>query len=74
MKMDDFKTLSVSGLCSFLATQRISTKTLDNLSNNMVSGLAMTLLDEGEIKELVPIIGDQAILRNMLKKLEQVRR
>ncbi len=47
LKMEDFKTLSVSGLRTFLATQGISTKTLDNFSNNMVSGLAMTLLDEG---------------------------
>lgn len=61
-EMEDFKTLSVSGLCTFLGNQGISTKTLDNFSTNMVSGMAMTHLDEGEIKELVPIIGDRAIL------------
>ena len=72
--MDDFQSLSVSGLCTFLESQSISTKTLDNFSTNMVSGLAMILLDEGDIKELVPIIiGDKAILWNILKKLKLVK-
>ena len=70
--MEDFKAFSVSGLRAFLAGEGISIKTLENFSSNMVSGLAMTLLDEAEIKELVPIIGDRAILRNILMKLKQV--
>ena len=61
--------LSVAGLCEVLKEQGISVKTLDNLSSNMVSGLALTLLDDSELKELVPVIGDRAILRNFIKKV-----
>lgn len=70
--MEDFEALSVSDLNAYLGSQEISKKTLENFSTNMVSGLALTLLDDSHIKELVPIIGDRAIMRNILKKLKQV--
>lgn len=60
------ETLSVTGLREYLESQA---KTLENLSSNMVSGLALTLLDDDELKQLVPIIGDRAVLRNMVKKV-----
>lgn len=58
----DMDVLSVAGLREYMEGQGISLKTLDNLSSNMVSGLALTLLDESELKELVLIIGDRAVL------------
>ena len=38
----------------------------------MVSGLALTLLDEAELKELIPIIGDRADIRHILAKFKKV--
>lgn len=70
--MEEFEKLTVSDLVEFLEEQGISSKTLQNFNSNMVSGLALTALDDSELKELVPIIGDRAAIRNLLNKLKKV--
>ena len=72
--MEEFKRLSlaITELQEYLARQSISSKTLKLLAENMVSGLALVLLDELELKEVVPTIGDRAILRKTIQKLKQV--
>ena len=58
--MEKLEQMSVTQLSIFLKTKRISQKAIDCLADNMVSGIALTLLDTSELKELIPTIGDRA--------------
>ena len=63
--MEEFKLLNITELREYLARQSISSKTLELLAENVVSGLALVLPDESELK--VPTISDRAIYIQKLK-------
>ena len=72
--MEELKRLTVTELREYLARQNITSKTLELFAENMVSGFALVLLDESELKEVVPTISDRAILRITIQKLKQVNK
>ena len=67
--MDEFKMLGIEDLGKYLVQEGISSKTIEKLASEMISGRSLTLLDEAELKEVIPIIGDRAVVRNILKSL-----
>lgn len=64
--MEKLEQMSVTQLSIFLKTKRISQKAIDCLADNMASGIALTLLDTSELKELIPTIGDRAQVREII--------
>ncbi len=67
--MDGFKMLGIEDLGKYLVQEGISSKTIEKMASEMISGRSLTLLDEAELKEVIPIIGDRAVVRNILKSL-----
>ena len=64
--MEELKRLTVTELREYLARQNITSKMLELLAENMVSGFVLFLLDESELKEVV--------LRKTIQKLKQVNK
>ena len=71
--MDAFKELDVLQLKEYLKAKKISSKTLESLACNMISGLALSLISEEEMKEVVPMLGDRILVKNIIRNLDQVR-
>lgn len=70
--MDTFKAMSIEQVGKHLGEKGVSSDALQRLADNKVSGLALLLIEESELKEMVPAIGDRAILRNLLKDLKVI--
>ncbi len=68
--MDTFKAMSIDQLGRHLEDKGVSSDAVERLADNKVSGFALLLIEESELKEMVPAIGDRAILRNLLKDLK----
>lgn len=68
--MDVFKAMSIEQLGRHLEGKGVSCDAVERLADNKVSGFALLLIDKSELKELVPTIGDRAIVRNLLKDLK----
>lgn len=60
--------LSVEELAKELKKSGVSSDALKGLVTNRVSGKALLVLDSEELKELVPTIGDRALVRNLLEE------
>lgn len=69
--MEEFKKLGVQDLRDYLSTRGISYKSLESVTSGMITGLALLLLDESELKEVFPIIGDRAVIRDITQTLKQ---
>ena len=69
--MEEFKHLTVTELREYLARHNITSKTLELLAKNMVSGFALVLLDESELMEVVPTISDR---KKCIQKLNKVNK
>ena len=69
MDFSEFNSLSIEQLGEYLENKGVSNEAILRLEENKVSGLAMLLVDEVELKELLPTIGDRAIVKNLLKEL-----
>ena len=52
---------------------KVSQQTVDTLRENRVSGLALLLVNNEELKELFEPIGDRAIVQKLLNNLEMVQ-
>lgn len=64
------KKLSVQQLGDYLTKSGISPEAIKSFLVNQVTGQALLLLDDSELKELIQTIGDRAILRNLLKEVK----
>lgn len=60
--------LSVQELAEYLKELCVSSQAIDSLIENQVSGRALLLVDEGELKELLHTIGDRAVVRDLLNR------
>ena len=67
-----FTELDVLQLKEYLAGKKISSKALECLASQMVSGLSLTLLSNEDMKEVIPMLGDRVIVRNIIQNLKQV--
>lgn len=63
---------SVYDLLEYLKQKGANERILEKIKENCVDGSAFVLLTEDDIKELVPLIGDRALLRSLLKHVQQV--
>ena len=70
--MEAFEELDVLQLKEYLAGKKNSSKTLECLASQMVSGLSLTLLSDEDMKEVIPMLGDRVIVRNIIRNLKQV--
>lgn len=66
------KKLSVKQLGDYLTKCGISPEAIITFSTNQVTGQALLLVDDGELRELLQTIGDRAVVRNILKQIRKV--
>lgn len=69
MERDAIRKLSISELMQYLEGKGVSSDALQCLQDNRVSGLALLLVSEEELKEMLATIGDRAIVRDLLRKV-----
>ena len=65
-----FKSYSVQQLGDYLLENGVSGEAIETLKDNRVSGLALLLLTESELATLLPMIGDRAIVRAILRTVK----
>ena len=70
--MDFLKALTVPRLAAYLEDNGVSSEATKSLVNNKVSGRALLLVESRELKELIPTIGDLAIVRELLENARKV--
>lgn len=70
MEVSVFKNLTVDGLAAHLSGSCVSDGAITSLRDHGVSGRALLLLDRQELKEILPKIGDLAIVRDVLSKIK----
>ena len=70
--MENLKLMSVFALAEYLGGKGVSEGSLEELKANKVSGQALQFLNEEELKELFPTIGDRALVRNVLLEFKKV--
>lgn len=63
---------SVRELVSFLEDQNVPPNVLDNFEENCVNGEAFLTLEEEDLKELVPLIGERTLVRKILRSSKLV--
>lgn len=68
--MEDFRSLSIEELGGYLQNKSVSDDAIEALKENKVSGLALLLVSESELKDLLPTIGDRAIVRSLLSDIK----
>ncbi len=56
-----------------MAKKKISTKTIEALKSNKISGHALMLLEQEDLREVIPILGDRVLVKNILQSLTTVR-
>lgn len=59
-------------LSDYLLSSGIREEATGAFQANMINGDAFFSLLEDELKELLPVIGDRILIRNLLKKLREV--
>lgn len=64
--------LSVLELAGYLEQTGVSSEATELLIKNQVSGRALLLVDNGELKELLHTIGDRAVVRDLLYRARKV--
>lgn len=72
MDIAKFRSLTVSELASYLGENGVSEEATKNLAVNKVSGRAL-LLFENELKDLLPLMGDLAIVRDIIRTITKVK-
>ena len=68
--MEDFRSLSIEELGGYLQNKSVSDDAIEALKENKVSGLALLLVSESELKDLLPTIGDRAIVCSLLSDIK----
>ena len=69
MDLSSLKKLSVLELSTFLGGNGVSSDAIQSLKMNQVSGLALLLVEEDELKEMLKTIGDRAVVRVILRRV-----
>lgn len=64
--------LSVEQLGDYLTKNGLSQEAIHAFSKNNVTGKALLLLEDDDIKGLIDTIGDRAVLRNLLREVRKV--
>ena len=62
-----FERLTVTQLGDFLREKNVSDRAVTALAKDNISGLALLLVEETELNEMLPTIGDRAVIRNLLR-------
>lgn len=72
LPQSELSNLSILELAEYLREIGISIEARESLVDNLVSGRALLLVDDGELKELLKTIGDRAIVRDLLNRIKKV--
>ena len=72
MDESSFKKLSIQKLGEYLQNNGVSMEAVTCLEVNKVTGLALLLVDETELKELLQTILDRAVVWNLLKNIGKI--
>jgi len=60
-------------LADYLATSvGIRSEAVSAFQTNLINGVTFLSMSEDDIKDLLPVIGDRILIRNLLKKLREV--
>ena len=65
--------LSVEGMADYLLSEGVRNTLVAEFKRNLVSGAAFLQLTEEDLKELVPLIGERVLLRQLLRQCKAVR-
>lgn len=72
MSQSELSNLSALELAEYLQEFGVSIEAREQLVDNNVSGRALLLIDDNEIKELLSTIGDRAIVRDLVRGINKV--
>ena len=72
MSSEFIKALTIDRLAAYLEDNDVSEEATKRLRDNKVSGRALLLLNRSELKELLPTIGDLAIVRDIISNVGEV--
>ena len=64
---------SISELKEYLVEKGVSADAVENFEKNQVSGSVFLKLTEEDLRELVPLIGVRAGIRDLIKEHQKVR-
>ena len=67
----DFSEFSVEEVVEYLEDKDVGAEVLDNFKTNLVNGEAFMILEEEDLKELAPLIGERTILRQILRTIKK---
>lgn len=67
-----FADFTVEDVEEYLEDKGISDDIVRNFRRNLVTGAAFLRLTEEDLRELVPLVGERTILRELLKQNKQV--
>ena len=63
---------SVEDLAEYLLLRKVRTGLVNNFKTNLVNGAAFLQLTEEDLKELVPLVGERVLIRQLLKQSKLV--
>ena len=72
MGKEDVEKYDFQQLLYYLLSRGIREEVTEIFQANLINGEAFLYLSEEDLKELLPIIGDRILIRNLLKKLHEV--
>ena len=64
--------LTVNEFEEFLEDEGLSDEVVENFRRNRVTGAAFLQLTEDDLRELIPLIGQRTVVRELLKQSKQV--
>ena len=65
------KDFEVEELCHFLSSSgELSEETVDKFRSNRISGNVFFDLDDADLKELLPILGDRKVVQRIIKSYQ----
>jgi len=70
--MDQLRHLSCEDFSEFLQVEGAHEDIVMSFLNNRITGEAFLNLKEGDLKELVPVVGDRIFVRKLMQKAQEV--
>lgn len=71
--MDEIEKFNCVDFSEFLIREGFHEDVVCAFSSNRICGQTFLLLNEGDLQELLPVIGDRVRIRKLLNEIHQVR-
>ena len=72
--MDEIEKFNCADFSEFLISEGFHEDVVSAFSSNRICGQTFLQLNEGDLQELLPVIGDRVRIRKLLNEIHQVRR